>query len=443
MKIQRFLQLWSLLLLVSLCWASFGFAQDKEEEHEGFRTTFTNTFDGYIENETATRLRELDYITQIKNNFRLKYESDFSDRVNLRLDALALYDAAYDVNKDLAFPDDDEYRTNFQLREALLSLSFEKFDLLLGRQQAVWEVTDGLRVLDIVNPMDLRYFILKDFDLVRIPLWMANFEYYFNFDYSLQALIIPDMSFTELAKSGSEWAVNTPQPGVQLIVNSAEEPEVSLENTKYGLKVKGFYGGWDFTLNYLYTWDNLPVQKQTLDQNAGTLTISPEYERMHLVGGSVVNVLWDTVFRAELASYIGQHYSVNDPAVPDMVVKKSTMFYAIALERDLLSISWIAQGSQNVILDYEDAIVDNRIDTIATLRVSKYINDEETLELILFGMYRADDSDYLIRPYFEYRMSDSWRLTGGIDIFGGGDEYSSFGQFDEKDRLYAELKYSF
>ncbi len=429
-----------------LIWGvSFGYAQDDESEHEGLWTTFSNTFDGYIENETGTRLQELDYITQIKNNFRLKYENDLTDHIHLTLDAFVTYDAAYDVNQDLTFPDDDEYRTDFQLREALLGFSFDKFDLLAGRQQVVWEVTDGLRVLDVVNPMDLRSFILKDFDLIRIPLWMVNFEYYFTFDYSLQALIIPDMSFTELAKPGSEWAFTPPSfpPGVQPILNPAKEPVATPENTKYGVRFKGLYGGWDFTLNYLYTWANLPVQKSTLEPTTGTLTISPEYERLHLVGGSVVNVLWDTVFRAELASSIGQYYSVDDPTVPDMVVKKNTLSYVIALERDLFGISWLAQGSQNVILDYDDEIRDNKADTILTLRGSKSLNDEETFELIVVGMYRLPDDDYLIRPSVEYDMTDSWRLTSGVDIFGGGDDHTFLGQFDKKDRLYAEIRYSF
>ncbi len=44
------------------------------------------------------------------------------------------------------------------LREAFIDLTFEKFDLRLGKQQIVWGKTDGVRVLDVVNPLDYKEF---------------------------------------------------------------------------------------------------------------------------------------------------------------------------------------------------------------------------------------------------------------------------------------------
>ncbi len=444
MKIRKLLRIRILLFLVTCCWTSFSYAQDDPHERTGLWTAFTDTFDGYFETEVSTRLEELDYLTRLKNNLRLKFEPDLGEHISLKLDVIGSYDAACDLNDDLECPDDDKYRADAQIREALLGVSFDTFDLQLGWQQVVWEVTDRLQLLDIVNPLDLHTFVLKDFDLIRIPLWMVNFKYYFTFDYSLQILIIPDMSFTELAETGSEWAFNVERPsGIQPIIHDADEPDINLENSRYGLRFKGLAGGWDFTLNYLYTWDHLPVQKKTLDLTDGTLTVTPEYERMHLIGGSMVNVLWDTVVRAEVAAYLDGCYNVDDITVSDMVVQKDSLNYALAFERDLFDITWLAQGAQRVILDYDDAISDEQISTTLTLRGSKHLNDEETIELTVTGIYRVHDEDYALRSKIEYDLTDSWRLTGGIDLFGGGDDYSFFGQFDENDRLYAEVRYSF
>lgn len=446
MKTRQLFCLAGMLFCMLFSSLSMGFAQDEEGETEGFWTKFTNAFDGYLDNETATRVNKLDYVTMIKNSLRLKYEANFADHYNLVLDTLSVYDAAYDVNKELAFPDDSDYRAYFQLREGTFNMFFDKFDLRLGRQQVVWEVTDGLRVLDIVNPLDLRYFILKDFDLIRIPLWTANFEFYFNPDYSLQALIIPDLTFTEAANPGSEWAFNQPPPppGVQeVILNETQTPDVSFENTKYGLRFKGLLKGWDFTLNYLYTWNNNPIQKRIFDPATGTLIVTPEHDRLHMIGGSLVNVFWDTVFRAEVSFRIGEYFEVDDLTVADMVVQKNAFEYIIAFERDILSITWIAQGVQRMILDYEDIMIDDQAYTALTLRGSKFLNDEETFELAALGMFRIPANDYLIRPYAEYMITDSWRLRGGFDFFDGGDGYTFFGQFSTKDRVYAELRYSF
>ncbi|PIE29194.1 hypothetical protein CSA57_10320 [candidate division KSB3 bacterium] len=445
MKI-RFLAVFTLSLLIALACRVPGFAQDNEEEQErSVLTLLTDTFDGYIENATAVRLNKLDRFTKIKNSLRLSYENNFGDHVNLKLDGLGAYNAVYDV-EDLDVDQEDSYRAYVDIREATLNLFFDTFDLRLGKQQIIWEITDGLRVLDIINPLDLKEFILNDFENLRIPLWMVNLTYYFSDDYSLQSLIIWDTSFTEFPHAGSEFAFSTPAlpGGFQLLVNDDEELDVSAENTRYGLRFKGLLGNWDVTLNYLYTWNNIPVRKKALNLETGTLSVSPEYERMQLIGGSIVNVLFDTVVRFELAGKLGLYFDVDDMTVPDMVVEKDTIEYALAFERDLWDITWILQGSQQYILDYDQAISSEKeVNTVATLRASKALNYEETLEFEVLGMYRFADDGYLIRPKLTYDLTDALRLSAGLDIFGGGDKNGFFGQFDEKDQLYAELRYSF
>ena len=449
MNTQRFFQRLTLLFFAGLVFGISAYAQGNEgSEERSFFTIFTDTFDGYIENATAVRLDELDRFTKITNSLRLKYEHDFGDHVTLKLDGLGVYDAVYDV-EDLDVEDEDEYHAYADLREGVLNFGFDKFDLRLGRQQYVWEVTDRLQVLDVVNPLDLKEFILEDFEDLRIPLWGMNFSYYFTFDYSLQALVIPDMTFTKLANAGSEFEYHQDYSAFSeagfshFIVNEEDDPDVNFENTTYGLRFKGFHDGWDFTLNYLYGWNNSPTRRVQVDLDTGTVTTSLGHDRMHLIGASVVNVLWDTVVRLEIAAKLGMYFNIADLQVSDMVVEKDRLDYAIALERDLYDITWLAQFVQRSILDYEDAISTDQHETMATLRATKALNDEETIELELLGMYNFSADDYLFRPSIEYAITDAWRFTSGLDIFGGGDEYSFLGQFDDQDRLYAEIRYSF
>ncbi len=430
-------------MLVSLFWLCPGYAQD--EESESIFMKFTDTFDGYLKNATAVRLDELDRFTKIENSLQLSYSRSFSDYLGLTVTTLAVYDAVYDVEDEIEAEDEDEYRAYLDLREAFVDLTFEKFDLRLGKQQVIWGTTDGFRVLDVVNPLDYKEFSLSEFLDSRIPLWMAKFEYYLTLDFSLQALIIPEMQFVELAKAGSEYALNASvsiPSGIQLIIDDIEEPDESFENTEYGLKFIGFYEGWDFTFNYLYTWDDVPVVKQTLDTTTATLTISPEHERLHIVGGSVANVFLDAVVRGELAVNIGKYFSVDDPAVTNMVTKKTLLSYALAFERDMADISWLLQFLQETLLDYDDAMTNDEVDTKVTLRGAKTFMNE-TLEVVLSTLYGVNEAEFLIRPSVKYDMTDSIKIKVGVDLFEGGDEDTLFGQFDDKDRVYAELKYSF
>jgi len=421
-------------------------AQDDNEDAPGFWSTFTGAFDGYIENNTAYRIADPSKLTKIKNSLDLKFDHDFGDVVNVKLDVLGVYDAIYDVDDELVVENEEDYHAYIDPREATLNLSFEKFEMRLGRQIVNWEKTDSLRVLDAVNPLDLQEFIFDDFADIRIPLWMGNFEYYFSSDYSLQFLVIPDMTFTELAHVGSEFELaRRPAPaGLTLHLNDEEMPPVQVGNTEYGLRFQGMANGWDFSLNYLYSWNDQPFKKMTVNPATGTLTVTPAHARLNVVGGSVVNVFFDTVVRLELAAKIGEHFSVDDPTVKDMVTDKTVFEYALALERDLWSLSWLLQAYQNFILDYDDTITSaDDVTTFFTLRVAKNLNQEETLKAEIRGEYRANDGDYHINPKLEYAITDAWKTTLGFDIMGGGDEYSFYGQFDEKDRVYVELRYSF
>ena len=79
---------------------------------------------------------------------------------------------------------------------------------------------------------------------------------------------------------------------------------------------------------------------------------------------------------------------------------------------------------------------------LPTLRGSKS-NEREALDFALAVGYSVNESEFLIRPSVEYDISDSTKIKIGVDLFEGGDESTFFGQFDKKDRVYVELKYSF
>ena len=76
-------------------------------------------------------------------------DSSITTIVRLRTDA-----------KDNLSPGD---HNQAELRELYLDTSIDDSIVILGKQQVVWGKSDGLKVLDIVNPQDFREFILDDF----------------------------------------------------------------------------------------------------------------------------------------------------------------------------------------------------------------------------------------------------------------------------------------
>ena len=92
----------------------------------------------------------------------------------------------------------------------------------------------------------------------------------------------------------------------------------------------------------------------------------------------------------------------------------------------------------------QNAILNNQYDKQqfgVTLRVAKkWFN--ETLEGELAGSLLLNRSGYLVRPKLVYAYSDSIKLIGGVEYFGGSDK-TSYGRQDKNRGVFAELRYFF
>ena len=68
------------------------------------------------------------------------------------------------------------------LRECYFTYYSSKFLFRAGRQQIGWGQADGLRLIDVVNPLDLRrdfqFYDTEGYEEVRIPKWMIKTEFY-------------------------------------------------------------------------------------------------------------------------------------------------------------------------------------------------------------------------------------------------------------------------
>ena len=93
----------------------------------------------------------------------------------------------------------------FELRELFVDFELGEMQARVGKQQVVWGQADGLRILDVVNPLSFREFILPDFEDRRIPLWMVNAEVPVG-EATLQILWIPDQTYDEFPEPEGSFA---------------------------------------------------------------------------------------------------------------------------------------------------------------------------------------------------------------------------------------------
>ena len=85
-------------------------------------------------------------------------------------------------------------RSGFQLREAFAYYSDNNWDVRAGRQIITWGVADGLRLTDIISPMDYTEFLAQDYDDIRIPVGGLRLRYSRQ-SWSFEAIAVPVSSF--------------------------------------------------------------------------------------------------------------------------------------------------------------------------------------------------------------------------------------------------------
>ena len=401
------------------------------------------TVHGAVKNETAYFISGEKRLDKMQNRLDLKPEAILSDRWEFRSRFLAWYDAATDIEAsnttDFTPAIQDYYRTYAEVKEAYFLYAADDYDLRIGQQQIVWGKTDGLRLLDIVNPLDMREFLLDDFLDSRMSVAAIRLNYYAylgDSDHEFEFLFIPDAKTAEFAPRGSRWAYAMPTPpaGVNLNVAQGNQPSFGFSDAEYGAAWRSNLDGWDVSINYFDGWKDTPAIQKSM--SPGLLTLTPVYQRMQTMGGSVSNAFGVMVLRAETAINFNEIITTS-------VAPQSTTTWNAAVGLDYSANNW-RYSSQIFIRhlqDWDNTVVEKQDSGFVSLIVSTdYMNDKLKPEVIVLVSW--SDGSSMVRPKVSYEFSDALLGRVGVDLFSG-DATDFFGQFDNNDRVYTEIEYTF
>jgi len=377
---------------------------------------------------------------QLKSTVRMQAEA---------IEGLQINDIDRDGYSDYSKPAQLNDAVELELREFYLQGSLGETFLTLGKQQIVWGKSDGLKVLDIVNPQSFREFILDDFDNSRIPLWTVNIEQTVA-DWDLQFLWIPDQSYHALPKQQAAYAFTSPElvptapAGVAVDIEHAKRPNNIILDSDVGFRATTFWKGWDITFNYLYQYNNLAVLRQNLSVDNGkpVVTITPEYERTHVIGGTFSNAFSDWVIRGEIG-YFTDHYFIAKNSLQNQgVVKSPELHYVLGLDWNApWDILVSGQLIQSWVINNADKTTRDKVDTTLTGLVRRnFMYDTLVAEVLLIA--NTNNGDGIIRPKVSYEWQDNIKTWLGADIFYG-DSDGVFGQFNRNDRVVMALEISF
>jgi len=402
-----------------------------------------------LDNSTFNTRIESEWVVQTKDASTQKWqlmvepeleidvgnESSITSIVRLRLDA-----------KDNLSPSD---HSQFELREFYLDTSIKNNIVVLGKQQVVWGKSDGLKVLDIINPQNYREFILDDFDQSRIPLWIVNTDIPIS-NVTLQLLLILDQTYHEFATSGSHYQftssiiIPATPAGVNVQFNPTITPDNTLQDADAGFRLSTFTHGWDLTFNYLYHYDDTPVLFRTVNNSPGGLNINitPQYKRTNLIGGTFSNTFGSLTLRGEFGYLTDKYISTTNPLDVDGVVKTGEFKYVLGFDWYGFTDTILSMQIFQTYLDnYSTGMIQEQLNTQVTFLIKKnYMN--ETLHAETLLLHDTDNDDGMLRLKLTFNYDDAINVYAGADIFYGHKD-GLFGQFKETDRFVSGIVIGF
>lgn len=350
-------------------------------------------------------------------------------------------------------------------RQALLDGRVGKVDLKLGLQQVVWGQADGLRVLDVINPLDYREFILEDFIDSRRPLWLARADTPVG-EGSLQMIWVPYFAPARLPAADNEFGLGESfglglieagwidatlreqgLPKIPFRVEPTDRPAYKLKSSQFGARYSRSVGAWDLTANYFYGWEDTPTNyflgvENTIKDSPPTLVFKPRFDRKEVFGGTAATNFGSLVLRLEA----GWNRNKVTPVRTNTQVsyEKHGQFSSVAgLDWSAKTWLWISgQYFLSFTSAPQEKLLFPRYNHLASIYFrTNFLRETLRPELfVLTGLNPKAGGQYLIRPRITKTIGDHWSVGVGADFFGGK-QTNIFGYFDSRDRVVIELKW--
>ena len=395
------------------------------------------TFHGFVQgnisarvtgNETTDPTEGGDYLS---GEERLRGEitgGDESTAFNLKVDLV--HDSVSDED-------------NIDIREGYIDYRSDNYDLRIGRQIITWGAGDLLFINDTYPKNYSALFSGQPLEYLKIGSDAAKLSVYSDV-ISAELVVIPFFEPYQLPDSKRFFLFN-PMPGLDV---TEEIPREEIENSEIALRLYRQMGRFD-TSFYLYKgFFKLPGMKT--DDPVLPTTAILFYPKLAVYGFSMQGAFADGVLSIEGGYYDSRDdRNGNDPTISNSSAKY-ILGYSKQLWTDFTAgVQYYGEYMQDY-GEYENSLISlpagfpktDQVHQLITVRLTQMLK-YNTLRLGLFTFYSPDEEDYFVIPEARYNITDSLWTSIGVNIFGGKDSRTFFGQLEKNDNLFATLRYEF
>ncbi|MFP3982465.1 MAG: DUF1302 family protein [Desulfurivibrionaceae bacterium] len=434
------------------------FAETGRQEKTDF--SISGLFQARASLDTAREDR-VENNTSLKN--RILVETQYKDALTLSVLSDYLYFG----------PDNQTDDYDLDLYEATWKYRNDNMDFTLGKQILRWGKTDRLSPVDTINPRDNREFITPDYEETKIPVWMADLNFFFG-NSRLEAVFIPFFEESELDYFQSDWAIfshlkeelqNSPllapdqKRYFQGIGVHEEDPNQEAELAmRFSTTIKNLDLdlSWHHTTEDVPYFKNFPVKNISVDGefseenlvstlDSAVLTdenVEVEYKKTETAGLAFETTVGDFGVRGEAAWHENRSFltssltSVRRPVVEYILGADHTS--TIKGGETYLNL----QFAHSHIHDYDPGILYFDEDTYSLLgEISRDIISD-WLEAGLHYSITLNNRSHYLSPRLKYTYITNLDLTIGAHIFSG-DQDTWLGRFRENDQYFLDLTYHF
>jgi hypothetical protein len=423
--------------------ALFGADEGKEAKPAPDAKGDTKVF-GFYDFVLAYTYGDPTHWSQAVNRFQVGALGDFGGGVKWRLGARVDVDPVY-MSGNFYLPDvQRNQRATAFWRENYIDFEAAGWEFRIGAQNIVWGDVVGLFFADVVSARDMREFLLPSLEVIRIPQWAARAEY-FKGDAHLELVWIPIQAFDLIGKPGGDfYPVPLPSPTPQSVASlfaNPVRPSESLANSAYGVRGNTLAAGWDLAAFYYRAYATQPTFYRTTPEGASSPQFTPRYDRISQAGATVNKDFGEFVAHGELVYAQGQNFATTQPGANEGVVARNTLDWIASVDIPFTQ----SEGRVNLQVFQrhyfnggEDAVALKSGSFGASALVSAKVGGVFEPQLLWVQTWNGGGG--LVRPRLNWTPAKNLTVGFGVDIFtGASDGY--FGRYNNRDRVYTEVRY--
>ena len=319
----------------------------------------------------------------------------------------------------------------------MLGTPTRSLDLKVGRQIVVWGKSDNIRIVDVLNPLDLREPGLTDLEDLRLPVGMSKVSYYTG-PWSLTGIAVHEIRFNKEPVPGSDFFPFPTAP-------PEEKPHSGDGNTEWAAALSGIFTGWDLAFYWadLFNPDAYVAERDGTPANGVQLV--RRHARVHMSGAAANVALGNWLLKSELAHFTGLRFF----NVPQKTFAR--LDGLIGAEYSGFADTTLAfEAADRLLLDHEAALEQTPdlqprdVNQYVLSYRGTYLRDKLDVVAVLSAFGRRADEGTLQRYQLTYELARALDLTGGVVIYtaGKGGNFLLVNARDN-DRVFFSLKWSF